>query len=351
MRISPRILDCTLRDGSYAINFQFSAAETERVAGRLDELGFPLIEIGHGIGLGASERGMGVAAATDEDYMQAAAKAVRNGLWGMFCIPGVAGLDHLQLAADNGMGFVRIGCEVENARDAASFIARARALGMNVYSNLMKSYAVAPDFFAQQAQLCWEAGAECIYVVDSAGGMLPHEIASLASLLRGRIPDVKLGFHGHHNLGMGVANALVCADLGFDLIDSSLQGFGRSAGNTPTEQLIAVLLRSGYAVGIDPVDVMQASEELVRPLVRETGISSLDVTAGLALFHSSYMGRVLQIARNHRVDPRRLILAVCEHDKARAPADLVEACARSLSGGAPNYSGRIYHDYFGEEQK
>lgn len=351
MRPSPKILDCTLRDGSYAINFQFSQSETTRIASRLDALGFPLIEVGHGIGLGASEKGMGVAAATDEEYMRATAAGVKNGLWGMFCIPGVATLDHLSLAADNGMGFVRIGCEVENAAQAVPFIEKALALGMRVYSNLMKSYAVPPEFFAEQARICRQAGAECIYVVDSAGGMLPNEITALVTLLRERIDGISLGFHGHHNLGMGVANALVCADLGFELIDSSLQGFGRSAGNTPTEQIVAVLLRAGYDVGIDPVDVMQAAEELIRPLVRTQGISSLDVTAGLALFHSSYMGRVLGVARSHRIDPRRLILAVCEQNKASAPMDLLERCAETVSARSPDFSGRIYDDYFGEEQK
>lgn len=351
MRPSPKILDCTLRDGSYAINFQFSQSETYRIAGCLDALGFPLIEVGHGIGLGASEKGMGVAAATDEEYMHATAAAVTQGLWGMFCIPGVATLDHLTLAADNGMDFVRIGCEVENAAQATPFIEKALALGIRVYSNLMKSYAVPPEFFAEQAQLCWRAGAECIYVVDSAGGMLPAEITALVTLLRERIPGICLGFHGHHNLGMGVANALVCADLGFELIDSSLQGLGRSAGNTPTEQIVAVLLRAGYDVGVDPVDVMQAAEELIRPLIRAQGISSLDVTAGLALFHSSYMSRVLGVARSHRIDPRRLILAVCQHDKASAPMDLLERCAATVSARSPDFSGRIYYDYYGEEQK
>lgn len=351
MRPAPQILDCTLRDGSYAINFQFSKAETARIAGRLDELGFPLIEIGHGIGLGASEKGMGIAAASDQDYMQAAATVVKDNLWGMFCIPGIATLDHLDLAADNGMGFVRIGCEVESASEAVPFIQKARRLGMRVYSNLMKSYAVAPDYFADQARICWDAGAECIYVVDSAGGMLPSELVTLTERLRNGIDGVKLGFHGHHNLGLGVANALACADLGYEVVDSSLQGFGRSAGNTPTEQLVAVLVRAGYDVPHDPVDVMQAAEELIRPMIRTQGISSLDVTAGLALFHSSYMPRVMGVAQSHRIDPRRLIIAACKENKASAPMDLLERCARTVHESSPNFSGRIYDLYYGEEQK
>lgn len=108
MPVAPKILECTLRDGSYVIDFQFNVDDTFRIAHRLDELGFPYIEVGHGIGLGASERGMGVAAATDEEYMMAARDAVTRGKWGMFCIPGIAKLSHLDLAAQYGMGFVRV---------------------------------------------------------------------------------------------------------------------------------------------------------------------------------------------------------------------------------------------------
>jgi hypothetical protein len=150
---------------------------------------------------------------------------------------------------------------------------------------------------------------------------------------------------------MGVANALYCADQGFAVVDSSLQGLGRSAGNTPTEQLIAALFRARYEVQYDPIDVMQAGEELVRPLIREPGISSLDMTAGLALFHSSYMGRVLGAAKNHRIDPRRLIIELCARDRINASAELIEECAEVVKEhGLPGANLRP-KPYFGEEQR
>jgi 4-hydroxy-2-oxovalerate aldolase len=317
----------------------------------LDALGFPLIEVGHGIGLGASAKGLGAAAASDEEYMLAAAEAVTDNKWGMFCIPGVATLDQLDVAVAHGMDFVRIGCEVDEAALGQPFIERARKLGLYVFSNLLKSYAVDRDYFVRQAQSCLDYGAQCIYIVDSAGGMLPAEIGGLAAALRDAVPEVKLGFHGHHNLGMGVANALTSAELGFEVVDTSLQGLGRSAGNTPTEQFVAALVRAGFDVPYDPVDVMQAGEELARPLLRDPGINSLDLTAGLALFHSSYMNRILSVAKEHRIDPRQLILAVCDEDRASAPMALIERCAKTISDGTPTYSARMQKEYFGEEQK
>lgn len=352
----PDILECTLRDGSYAIDFQFSREDTFTIARRLDDLGFPYIEVGHGIGLGASRRNMGVAAATDEEYMAGAAEAVHRGKWGMFCIPGVAELSDIDIAAKAGMGFVRVGTEVSDAEKAKPFIERARDKGLFVFSNLMKSYVCDTGYFVSQASKCLDYGAQCIYVVDSAGGMLPEEIGAYADAMRSAAPDVKLGFHGHHNLGLGVANSLYCARMGFDVVDTSLQGFGRSAGNTPTEQFVAVLIRAGFETPYDPVAVMEAGEELIRPLIQEIGHNSLDTTAGLARFHSSYMRRVLEAAKAKRVDPRRLIIALCEHDRANAPAELIEAAAAEVASQqrrrgllfAKAFAGK---SYYGEEQR
>ncbi len=351
MLMAPKILECTLRDGSYVIDFQFSTAETFRIARRLDELGFPFIEAGHGIGLGASERGMGTAAATDEEYMIAASKAVTHGKWGMFCIPGIARLSDLDLALRYNMGFVRVGSDVSDVEETKPFIEKARGEGIFVFANLMKSYVSEPDYFSRQAAKCIEYGAQCIYIVDSAGGMLPADIGRYIDALRNLMPDVEIGFHGHNNLGMAVANALYCAEQGVTVVDTSLQGFGRSAGNTPTEHFVAALVRAGYQPPFDPIDVMQAGEELIRPLIRVAGCSSLDITAGLALFHSSYMKRVLATAKQHRVDPRRLILALCERDRVNAPIELIEQAAREVAAAHLPMSTLLSQQYFGEEQK
>lgn len=345
MKPAPQILDCTLRDGSYVVDFAFTKETTRAVASRLGRLGFPLIEVGHGIGLGASAKGMGVAAATDEEYMIAAESCGRQ--WGMFCIPGIASIDDVDLAAKHGMDFIRIGCEVANVEDTKPFIERARKHGMYVYSNLMKSYAAPISEFVRQSTKCIRYGAQCIYIVDSAGGMLPIDVWSYGMGLLDAEPDIKLGFHGHNNLGLGVANALEAMRFGVDVIDVSLQGIGRSGGNVPTEQLLSALIRSGYDVPYDAVDVMQAGEDLIRPLMRDAGLSSLDVTAGLAQFHSSYMPRVLAVAKEKRVDPRRLIIELCKRDRLNAPLALIEECAAAITDRLPMLVPGAYH---GQEQ-
>lgn len=326
----PTILDCTLRDGAYIVDFQFTSEDTQRIAKRLDDLGIPLIEVGHGVGLGASENGLGNSAATDTEYMSAAAKAVTRGKWGMFCIPGIAKLSDIEIASDHGIGFIRIGTEVNKVESGKTFIETALRRGIQVYCNLMKSYVATPEYFAIQANKCYQYGASVVYIVDSAGGMLPKEIEKYVDAVRSIHPQAALGFHGHNNLGLAVANSLHCADLGASIIDTALQGLGRSAGNTPTSQFIATLMRSGYKLNYDVVDVMQAGEELTRHLIRKTGYDTLDMTAGLALFHSGYMKQVVMTAESYGVDPRRLIIALCERDRVNAPQELINEAAQSV---------------------
>jgi len=327
----PRILECTLRDGSYAIDFQFSADDTRCLAKALEDLGFDMIEVGHGMGLGASEKGKGVAAATDEGYLAAAAAVIQRADWGMFCIPGIAELRHLDMAAEYGMRFVRVGTNIEAYAEAEPFIARAKHHGMFVCANFMKSYVSTPADFARYALAAERFGADLVYIVDSAGGMFPEQIADYVDAVRSRSQSLRLGFHGHHNLGLGLANAVKAIELGVEVVDASLQGLGRSAGNTSTEQLLCVLLRKGIDLGIDVVDVLDVAERYVQPLGRTPGFDSLDVVAGLALFHSSYMPTIQKYATAYRVDPRRLILAVCKHDRVNAPVELVEREARLLA--------------------
>lgn len=349
-KIAPKILDCTLRDGSYAIDFQFTAAETENIARALDEAAFPYIEVGHGVGLGASEQGKNIAAATDLEYMQAAAKAVRRGKWGMFCIPGIACLDHLREAADQGMDFVRIGTNVSEVDSSAPFIALARELGIEVYANFMKSYVLSPEEFGRLAARSAGYGAEMVYLVDSAGGMLPNEVRAYVRATRQEAPDVALGFHGHNNLDLAVANSLVCAEEGVAMVDTSLQGFGRSSGNASAEQFLCTLVRSGYEVDIDPVKIMHLGEILIRPRIERRGLCSLDVAAGLAQFHSSYMPAVLSAAKRYRVDPRMLIIELCRHDKVNAPKDLIESIAADLESDHFTPGLLPWSSYYGEEQ-
>lgn len=344
-------MECTLRDGSYAINFQFTADDTRVISKALVDVGFTLIELGHGMGLGASEKGLGVAAETDETYLRVAAETLSDVQWGMFCIPGIAELRHVDMAADYGMKFIRVGTNIEEYRKAKPFIDRAKKHGMFICSNFMKSYVSSPDEFVEYALEAEKYGADLVYIVDSAGGMLPTDVEKYVSVIRDNSATLRIGFHGHDNLGLGIANSLMAIKMGAEIVDTSLQGFGRSAGNASTEQLLSALMRSGMDMDIDPVAVMDVGERHILPLIQSRGLASVDVVSGLALFHSSYMSVIKKFATKYRVDPRRLIIAVCRWDQVNAPEDLVEEQARQLAERGVHGAWKpLYEHYYGGEQ-
>lgn len=346
-----KVLDTTLRDGSYAINFQFTARDTAVIGGALDKAGVELIEIGHGVGMRASELGLGQAAETDEAYLKAAADSIKKAKFGMFCIPGIATLEDIDRAADYKMGFIRIGTNVSEVGKSEKFIARAKKHGMYVSSNFMKSYTMEPKKFAEQAKLSQQYGTDLLCVVDSAGGMLQGELEQYFRAVQA-VCDVPLGFHGHDNLGLAVSNSLRAVELGASVVDSSLQGMGRSAGNAATENLVAALKRSGHDSGVDLLKLLDIGEKYIKPLIRRRGLGSLDVIAGYALFHSSYMGLIRKFSSKYRVDPRKLIIEVCAVDLVNPSAELVENVAKKLPPEPDEvYTAKYdFDEYFGEEQ-
>lgn len=323
------ILDCTLRDGSYLIDYQFTAEDTYIICLGLQRAGFRLIEIGHGTGLGSSEAGKGMAAATDEEYLKAAKSAVEGSeaKFGMFFIPGIGKMEDLKMAAEFGMGFVRIGTNVTEIDKAKPYIEKAKEFGMEVASNLMKSYAVSLDEFVRLAKKADKFGADVITVVDSAGGMLPHEVREYVLRLRD-VTDRGIGFHGHNNLQLAIANTLEAVKAGARIVDSSLQGMGRSAGNAQTEVLAMVLEKLGYCTGLDTYKAMDIGERIIKPMMtREQGVDDISLVSGIAQFHSSFYNTVCDAAKKYQIDPRRLIIEVSEIDRVNITKELAEATA------------------------
>lgn len=345
-----QLLECTLRDGSYAIDFQFTASDTRLIAKGLEDAGFRLIEVGHGVGLRASVSGYGEAAATDEEYLEAAASVLTTARFGMFCIPGIARLEDVDLCATYGAKFIRIGTNVTQVPESQAFIERAKRHGMYVSANFMKSYVLPPKEFAAVAKLSREYGSDVVSLVDSAGGMLPDQLEAYVRAVRD-VTDVAIGFHGHDNLGLAVANTLHLVRAGIDVADVTLQGIGRGAGNACTEMVVMLLRKAGIDLGIDTFKLMDLSTDLVRPLLTKVGRDALDLVSGYAMFHSSYMGTIRKWADRYQADPRRLIVRVCEHDMVNAPDDLVERCAKELAGTGQPASARFrLHEYHGREQ-
>jgi 4-hydroxy-2-oxovalerate aldolase len=319
----PALLDCTIRDGSYAIDFKFTAADTGLIAGLLDEAGLRWIEIGHGLGLGASAAGKGRAASDDRTAIEASRAQVRTAQLGAFFIPDIGTSEDLRDAVDAGLDFIRIGHNADEMAAAMPSVELARELGLHVFVNFMKTYGITPEDFARASAMAVEHGAQGVYVVDSAGGMLPGEVAAYVEATRA-VVDVPIGFHGHSNLHLAVANSIAAWEAGAELVDTSVSGIGRSSGNVPTEVMAAVFERLGVDCGVDALAVMDIAEAYLAPLAEHLHPHTMTAVAlGYGRFHSSYLPRALRAAEEAGVNPLRLIVALGREDMMRLPDDLL----------------------------
>jgi 4-hydroxy-2-oxovalerate aldolase len=336
--MTTRILDCTIRDGSYVVDFQFTPEDTAVIAAGLESAGIEWIEIGHGLGLNAAAAGKGNAAASDEAYVRAAAETLTRARWGTFFIPGIGRHEDLEMAAGYGMKFVRIGTNAPDIAQAEPFVQHARRLGLHVSVNLMKSYAVPPDRLVELSKLGESFGAQVVSLVDSAGTMLPEDVRTYISRMKDALV-VDVGFHGHDNLALGMANVLAAIEAGAAVVDTTLQGIGRGGGNPVTEILVAILHKQGVDTGIDLNRLMDLSQRVVQPLLKGKGHDPLNITSGLAGFHSSALQIILKHAERHRIDPRELIVEVSGVDRVDVTETLVDAVAAEISRRRHGRSG------------
>ena len=327
------ILDVTLRDGSYELDFQVSEQDEILVGAALEKAGIEYIEIGHGQGLNASSPKNGVARCTDLEYLVAAEENFHRAKYGFFCIPGIARLEDLDLLKSHGGSFVRVGanCDLKSQEGTIPFIERAKELGLTVFANYMKTYCASPDVFEKCVKISDKAGADYLTIVDSAGCMFPEDIKMYYDIIKNTATrEVGVGFHGHDNLGYAVYNTIYAATIGCEFIDTSLQSLGRGAGNASTEQVIAVLQKK---YGVDTYSLpglMHFSEEYLRPMVKFKGVSGLDTYCGIAGFHSGYMSSIRKVAKEFNVSPYSLIVAYCKHDRIYMNEELLRSIAKEI---------------------
>lgn len=243
--------DMCLRDGMHAKKEQISVEQMVKVAKAMDDAGVPYIQVTHGAGLGGNSLQHGFALASNEEYISAVAEAVKQTIISVLLIPGLGTMKELQSAYDNGARSVHVATHCTEADTSPQHIAFARELGMDTSGFLMMSHLNTPQGLTEQALLMESYGANTVYITDSAGFMLPEDVTEVISRLRGELkPETEIGFHGHHNMALGVSNSVAAIKAGATRIDASVAGLGAGAGNTPLEVLAAVLERMSIPTGL-----------------------------------------------------------------------------------------------------
>lgn len=325
------ILECTLRDGSYIVRDQFTAKDTAYIVGVLENLGFKYIEIGPGVGVNAKAKSKLKPASEDIEYVQAAVKAKGKAKIGMFFIPGIGRKEDLDMLSQEGMDFIRIGIEADNPSGAKEYVEYAKRLGFFTTVNFMKSYAVDKVTFASIAKDAHDIGADVVYIVDSAGGMLPADVEKYIKAVKQLTPAIKLGFHGHDNLSLAVANTIKAIECGVEFVDTTIRGLGRSSGNAVTEKVLLILDRMGYQHHIDVESLFVFSDKTIKPFLANKDEMSTDYVMGYSQFHSGYLDSILKMAVKYNIDPNKLIMEYSKIDKVKMDETILEELAGKIN--------------------
>lgn len=327
-----RISDPTLRDGNHAVGHQLSAENIASYCKAADAAGVAIVEVGHGNGLGASSLQLGEAKTSDHVALTTARANLNQSKLGIHVIPGFATIERdLKHALALGVDVVRVASHCSEADICERHISFSRSEGAEVWGCLMMSHMISPTMLLEQARKMESYGAEGVVFMDSSGHFMPEDVRIRVETLVNGL-GIAVGFHGHNNLGLAIANSVAAADAGATLLDACARGFGAGAGNTQLEVLAAVLDRLKYNTGIDLYKMLDAADLAEQLLMKEIPtIKSVSVISGLAGVFSGFMKPVARIAKEFNVDPRDVFFELGRRKIVAGQEDIILEVAKELA--------------------
>jgi 4-hydroxy 2-oxovalerate aldolase len=326
------ISDPTLRDGNHAVKHQLTKEQVGAYCRAADRARVPIVEVGHGNGLGASSLQVGLCLHTDRELLETARENLACSRLGVHVMPGFATIaNDLKPAMEIGVDVFRVGCHCTEADITQRHVDYIRSRGKEAAGALMMCHMASKEVLAEEAYKMQSYGASGVMLYDSSGALLPPDVKDRISYLVSRL-EIPVGFHAHNNLGMAVANSLAAADAGARILDGTIRGFGAGAGNTQIEVLVAVLERMGYSTGIDLYAILDAGDFAEKEILQTVPrISSTSVASGLSGVFSGFAKHVERIGREYNVDPRDIFFELGRRKVVAGQEDLILEVAAALS--------------------
>jgi 4-hydroxy 2-oxovalerate aldolase len=330
-----RVTDTSLRDGSHAKRHRFTADDVQAIVGALDDAGMPVIEVTHGDGLGGSSYNYGWSHTDELKLIETAVATATQARIAALMLPGLGTKDDIRAAADRGLAIIRVATHCTEADISIQHFGLARELGLETVGFLMMAHSQPPAVLAGQARIMADAGCQCVYVVDSAGAMVlgdvTERVEAVVAELRG---DAQCGFHAHENLGVSVANSVFAVRAGAVQIDGSTRSFGAGAGNTPLECFAAVAEREGIRTGLDVMKLVDAAEDVVRPVMDGECVKDrLSITMGYAGVYSSFLKHAFRAAERYGVSGSEILLECGRQRLVGGQEDQIIQIAAGLAAG------------------
>ena len=325
--------DMCLRDGMHAKKEQISVEQMVKVATAMDDAGIPYIQVTHGAGLGGNSLQHGFAMASNEEYISTVSEKMKQAVVSVLLLPGLGTMPELKSAYEAGARSVHVATHCTEADTSPQHIAFARELGMDTTGFLMMSHLNDAKGLAEQALLMESYGANTVYITDSAGYMLPADVVERVSALRDSLkPETEVGFHGHHNLGMGIANSIAAIEAGASRIDGSVAGLGAGAGNTPVEVFVAVCERMGIETGVDLFKVMDIAEDIIVPMMDHmVRVDKDSLTLGFAGVYSTFLLHAKRAADRFGVPARDILVELGRKKMIGGQEDMILDTAMTMA--------------------
>jgi 4-hydroxy 2-oxovalerate aldolase len=318
-----RITDTSLRDGSHAMSHQFTVDQVRDVAQALDEAGVRVIECNHGDGLAGSSINYGFSRESEMDLISEAASVCEQAKIAALLLPGVGTVEELKEAVERGIGVLRIATHCTEADISQQHFEMAKERDLEAVGFLMMAHMREPEDLVEQAKLMESYGADCVYIVDSAGAMLPKEAAERVGAMKEGL-DCQVGFHAHDNLGVAIGNSLAALEAGADQLDGSLRGLGAGAGNAKTELLAAVLDKMGAETGLDIFKLMDAAEYVIAPIMPFQPFPDRDsISIGYAGVYSTFLLHAKRAAERYGIDLREIMMELGRREAVAGQEDWV----------------------------